>query len=165
MDKFIFKKNKNNNYTILSKRGKRIRFKLKGIYIPFGIEQYNDKSIINFLLDPSKQKDNNNHNNIVNLKKYIKYFIKLKDEQYFDFEDKDFYNFLTEEDNDRLLLRTYLGNGIRITKKNLIGEYDIKTISLKNKIVNVKFEFGSLWYNNSIKKYGINIFATDIIIQ
>jgi hypothetical protein len=180
MDKFNFKKNKkSNNYSIFSKKGKKISFKLKSVYLPFGREYYNNKSIINIIIDDS---DNINYNNIIILKKYSKVFSKFKNNSvdYFNISDKEYHEFIKMNDNidnnnnndiddnvddneiDKkyFKIRCYLSNSVKITHKKYIGEVNVKDI--KKKIVDIELEIGSLWTNKIINKYGVNIYINKI---
>tara|TARA_Y100000780_G_C13475755_1_gene336473 strand:- start:139 stop:630 length:492 start_codon:yes stop_codon:yes gene_type:complete len=161
MDKIILKKNKNtDSYCIYSKKNKIIKFKLKSVYLPFGREIYNKKSIINISIN---ENNNINHNNIVILKKYSKIFSKLKelDIDYYNLKNKEYYEFINEKDNF-YNIRCYLSNKCKIKHNKYIGEYDIN--NLTKKIINANLEIGSLWYNEKINKYGINVYITDIVV-
>lgn len=166
MDNFIFKKNKRSkNYSILSKKCKKITFKLKSVYLPFGKEYYNNKSILNIIIDDS---DNINYNNVFILRKYSKLFGKFKDEEidYYDLKDKEYHEFIklnnqNEETGKKYYkIRCYLSNAVKISHKKYVGEVDIKDIV--KKIVDIELEIGSLWINSQINKYGVNIYIQKI---
>lgn len=171
---YILKKNrKTGNYSILKKINnntiKRIRFNIKNTYLPYGKEEYNERIIINAIINNS---NNINHNIIVTLEKLIKSMENLKDTysgkyKYF-IDDKTFFSFIKkidneEESNDDLYqLRLYMKYGAKVTHAKLIGELSYE--QLKGKRCNLDVEIGSLWVNKDIMQYGINIYITHITV-
>ncbi len=59
-------------------------------------------------------------------------------------------------------LRMYLKYGAKITHAKLVGE--LSADQLKGKRCNLEIELGSMWVNNDIMQYGINIYITHITV-
>jgi hypothetical protein len=190
---FILKKNKKSgNFSILKKGStfgsvERIRYKIHNAKLPFGCEEYKDNFILNAVIDDS---NNYNHNLIITLRKIIKAFEDLKmtdsGKYKYSIDNKTFFSFLKELDleddlKDNLIdilkdstkdtlkdnikkyqIRMYLKYGAKITHAKLIGELNYE--QLKGKRCDIDIELGSLWVNDSIKQYGINIFVTHITV-
>ena len=76
---FILKRNKKTgNYTILQKgrQIKRVTLNINDVYLPFGREHYNDKMLLNGIINDST---NYNRNNIITLQRIIDTFTALRD--------------------------------------------------------------------------------------
>ena len=180
---FILKRNKKTgNYTILQKgkQIKRVTLNINDVYLPFGIEHYNDKMLLNGIINDST---NYNRNNIITLQRIIDTFTALREtdsgKYKYNINDKKFFSFLkeikeddnkqeikTQSDNERDIkkykLRLYIKYGAKVTHKRYIGELDYN--QLKGKKCNLNIELGSLWVNNLISQYGINLYVTHITI-
>ena len=158
------------NFSIL-KRGstavnpKKIYYTIFGCFAPFGIEEYNHNYLINVTIIENK---NYNYNLMVSLKNMISAFQELKNtktgkEKYI-INDKEFFNFMKcieNDDNKKYQIRLYLKKGCKILdKQNQLKNY----IDVKKKRCNIKIEVGSLWVNEKIKKYGVNLYVNEIII-
>ena len=162
------------NFSIL-KRGstfvnpKRIYYKVYGCYVPFGIEEYNKNFLVNIEITEDK---NFNYNLLVSLKNMCNALIDLKDtksgkEKYL-ISDKEFFNFMNlvinkdkEEENKKYKLRLYLKKGCKILNK----QDEIQNHSdVKRKRCNMVLEVGSLWVNEKTKKYGVNIYVSEIVV-
>lgn len=165
---FILKRNKKTgNYTILKKgkEVKRVSLNINDVYLPFGREYYNDKLLLNGIIQGST---NYNRNNIITLQRIIETFKKLKDtevgEYKYNLNNKTFFSFLkeTNDDNEKYNLRLYIKYGTKVTHLQYIGELDYD--NLKGKKCNLNIELGSLWINETTSQYGINIYVTHITI-
>ena len=167
----------------------RIKYNIYGAYLPFGCEEYNDNSIINAVIDDST---NINHNLMVTINKICKAFENLKDSEVgknkYGLNDKEFFSFLKEYDqnnvettkqntvlqsqqshdnncNDKIKkyqLRLYLKYGAKINHAKLVGE--LSATQLKGKKCNLDIELGSMWVNEKISQYGINVYITHITV-
>jgi len=163
-DIIVLKKNiKSGNWSILKKTGSstsRICLTLYGIYIPFGVESYNNNDILNIEL---KNNSNYNYNTLVMLKKILSTFEYLKTTDKgskYDINDKECFSFIKELDDDKYNIRLYIKYGAKVVLKNSIG--DVPYSQLKHKRCNIDIEVGSLWTTD--KNYGVNIYATLITI-
>lgn len=173
ISKFILKRNKKTgNYTILKKYSgnqvKRISLNIDDVYLPFGREHYNNKLLLNGIINDST---NYNRNNIVTLQRIIDTFIFLRDtddgKYKYNINDKKFFSFLKDEpgedtDIKKYRLRLYIKYGAKVTHLRYIGELDYD--QLKGKKCNLQIELGSLWVNDSTAQYGINLYVTHIKI-
>ena len=177
---FTLKRNKKSgNFSILRKDNKRIRYIFKNVYLPFGREEYNEKIIINAIIDNS---NNYNRNLIITLNQIAETFIQLKDTDLgkykYGIDDKTFFSFMKETDDynnkkesdenaqdtiKKYQIRTYLKYGAKVTHSKFIGELNYD--QLKGKNCNLNIELGSLWINNESKHYGINIYITHITVN
>ena len=174
---FILKRNKKTgNYTILKKgkQVKRVTMNINNVYLPFGREHYNDKLILNAIINDST---NYSRNNIISLQRIIDTFVALKDTQSgkykYNISDKKFFSFLKEIEEQechahtpnmkKYNLRLYIKYGAKITHLTHIGELDYD--QLKGKICNLNIELGSLWVNSVTSQYGINLYVTHITIN
>jgi hypothetical protein len=193
-DILILKKNKtSNNYSICRKifvdsrpSIERIRYTLYNVILSFGCETYNDSIILNGTLSNSS---NYNHNVIFNLKRILNTFTKLAENDVlareYNIKNKSFNPFLKEiekpkddtndekndEKNDqgdnktnydRYNIRMYVAYGVKIVHSTTKRE--VPSNALKGKRCNIDIELGSMWCNDNIKKYGINIFARSITV-
>lgn len=174
------------------KNGKRstmiIKYIIFGAYLPFGCEEYNENTIINALIDDST---NLSHNLIVTMNKICGAFEKLKDSEVgknkYGLDKKLFFSFLKpynqDQDQDqereknikrkidkvseqnpvnKYQLRLYLKYGAKINHAKLVGE--LSASQLKGKKCNLDIELGSMWVNDKISQYGINVYITHITV-
>jgi hypothetical protein len=166
-DSFIFKRNKTTgNYSIYDNNSKRIQLTINNVFLPFGLETYNDSDVLNLQLS---DKNNYQHNNIIILKDIDDKLELLADENpYLTLDDLEYYHILREDvykkdkkdkkDIKKYLMRSYLKKGVSITHKQLFGTYDKR--NLKSKFCNIVIELGSLWKND--KSYGCTIYVSSI---
>lgn len=162
---------KTGNYSISRKLNngtiERVKYTIPNIYLPFGRESFNNKFMVNGILN---NKNNVNYNMIIHLKKIAEMFENMKKSeilaQKYDIENKSFFPFIkkmdmTESLNDEYILRMYFKNGAKIYENDKeIIDYHY----LKGKKCNIEIELGSLWVNDKINKFGINIYVTRIDI-
>ena len=59
-------------------------------------------------------------------------------------------------------LRLYLRYGAKINHAKLVGE--LSASQLKGKKCNIDIELGSMWVNEKISQYGINVYVTHITV-
>lgn len=162
---------KSGNYSISRKLSngshERIKYTIYNMFLPFGREIYNNKYLINGLLN---DQNNTNYNMIVHMKKITEMFENMKKSeklsQKYDITDKTFYPFIKKVDmmessNDEYIVRMYFKNGVKFYENDIeITDFTY----LKGKYCNIDVELGSLWINDKINKFGINIYVTKINI-
>jgi len=186
---FILKPTKKSgNYSILrqcTRNGKsetmRIKYNIYGVYLPFGSEEYNENTIINAQIDDST---NLNHNLIITLNKICDAFKKLGETETgrnkYGLNDKIFFPFLKPKDEDKkeekkeekreidgkeinkYQARFYLKYGAKINHAKLVGE--MSPSQLKGKLCNLDIEMGSMWVNEKLSQYGVNVYVTHITV-
>ena len=171
------------NYSVYSSEGGRINLQLLGVYIPFGLEKYNDSEIVNFQIESN---NNYHYNAILRIKEIDKAFRDLQNKNLdIDLTGLEYYPIITkteyekntnnktktnknktiktkknETKSEKYIIRSYLKNGVKITHSQLFGTYD-KT-KLRSKKCDIEIELGSLWSND--KKYGCTIYVSSIKI-
>lgn len=162
--KIIFKKLKENNdianYLMLNENKKKPVIYLEKVYIPFGVEKYNGKSIVNIEINPKK---NNIHYNYYSIITEFEEEFKKKDTITYkklltDIENKGYYPNIRESKSGYIIrsnIFTIPEIYCKITGKD-------KTQSIKQKMnikdinkvkANIELELGSLWVNQN--NYGI----------
>jgi hypothetical protein len=172
---FVLKKcKKSGNYSIMRKINdtnecEKIKYKIYNCYLPFGAEEYKNNNIINIVIDDS---NNLNYNLIFTFNKIINIFQKLNEneinKQRYNIADKVFFPFMKLINNNKLedtkkySIRLYIKYGIKITHKKYIGELTMD--QLKKKYCNIDIEIGSMWVNEKIKQYGLNIYVNHISV-
>jgi hypothetical protein len=172
-ESFIFKRNKTTgNYSIYDNNAKRIQLTINNVFLPFGLETYNDSDVLNLQLSDT---NNYQHNNIIILKNINDKLESLANENpYLTLDGLEYYHILREDvykndkknkknkkdnkDIKKYLMRSYLKKGVNITHKQLFGTYDKR--NLKSKFCNIVIELGSLWKND--KSYGCTIYVSSI---
>jgi len=189
---FILKKTKTSgNYSILRKTKlngfdtlQRVRYTIYSAYLPFGKEEYNDNAILNAVINDSL---NINHNMLIVLNRVTKTFDELNTidscKVKYGIGNKQFFPFIKEVTPDpnkidkidnidkpdkpdkpikQYSIRLYFKYGAKVTHAKLVGElsYD----QLKGKRCDINIELGSMWVNESIMMYGINIYITHITV-
>jgi len=165
---FNFKRHKTTGtYAIYGSNGDRMSIFAKDVFLPFGIETYNNKSILNVSI---KILDNFHHNTIVWLREFDERMEALagKDSYRFDLDGYEYQPVLKEnhyvnkdgEDDMRYMIRTHLNNGVKITHRSFFGNYDRN--NLPKKRCNMTMFIGSLWINEDDKKYGCTIYIPEI---
>jgi hypothetical protein len=148
------KGSKNLTYEIIYDTWNKIIFNMDNILIPFGIENYGVKKIIN--LEISK-KNNDHYNFLQCIKKIEEIIINIcKDND--EFKEKNFYSSLKKRGNSLIHIRTHLlcsGKNIK-TKFMKMGKED-NTILLNKKDNLDKYKckiiLDSIWIHNN--EYGL----------
>lgn len=156
----IFKK----NYPITDINKNRLSFEIKNSKSTFGIEEYNKQKILNIIIDPNK---NNEHYNLfVSLKKLEEELSKskIKDTEIAnEIENKKYYSILKyNANNNNYFLRTYILGTPNIYTIINGKKFSVLESDIKNKNINLKLEFGTLWITDN--DYGILIYLKDIIL-
>ena len=138
LDKLNFQKKRKTYfiYEFENFKNKLINFKTVKLNIPFGVEFYNSKYILNI----EYLNNNFSHNQLIEIRKIEKYFEEIKETNISlhlkeDLENKVFCSSLNKR-KDSFLFRTHL----KVQKKNVISEF-----KKKNKLIN---------YNNLKKNQG-----------
>ena len=139
----VLKKNRKNYSLYEFKDGvnRVITIKLTGMKIPFGVEKYGYKELINFEF-LNKDKYNNSLNNYNKIKQIDSYFRGLKD-----FNDKYYKSCIKERDDYDPLLRVHLkkrGKNILTTIQSK-NNTPVSVYELKNALCCIELELQSLW--------------------
>lgn len=166
MSEFYFKEIKKNKYILLyindDSSMSKINFEGKKLYSPFGIEEYNNKFILNLEV--------NNNNEILRSIKEIDNFLRSIESFYIGekeikLDDLEYYPIIKKRKDKKPIIRSH----IKITRKKINTEIkneknDRLTIYEfpKKTKVNVILELGDLWIYK--KKFGINIYCKNINI-
>jgi len=164
-----FKRNKTTGtYSVLSKNNKRIRSKVKRVFLPFGLEVFGESEILNVYF---KILNNFHHNFMVWMKEIDARLKELSNRNtQFDLTDMEYQPIIREnhfEDAEgnkvmQYYFRTHLTPGVKINHKSYFGNYDKR--ALKGKQCNIEFHIGSLWLDPAGKKYGCTVYVTQIDI-
>lgn len=174
LDDLIFVKSKGGKaksyeketYIILTKDNKKKTITLKNILIPFGIEEYQGKSIINIEINPKKNNNSyNTHCILTTFENSLKTLVEKKDitnDLRESLEGKGYYDNMRESKNGYIIrTQTY---GTPSVTTNLFGEKMSASISdIKKSVSNVVLELGSLWITDT--HYGISWYVKEIDIQ
>ena len=158
-------------------------FKLRNVRVPYGIEEYEGKQIVNVLMD---NKTNVGYNTLMNLVNKIKIFENLKNYESavmaYELDGLEFVsplkvdewgikNIKKEEikeemmDNELFLLRIYMKYGATISGKGRLEEScKFTSVDLRGKNMNIEGEFGSMWVENNTKSYGIIMYVTKFVL-
>jgi hypothetical protein len=156
---FIYIKNKEKNmkkdkinYKIINKYNDTIIFTIKNIYIPFGIEKYNDKNLLNLELNPEKYNEHYNANIfLMQLEKELIEKQNIKDINIINaIQNKSFFSNV-KKNNEKIIIRNYMIGMPDIYMK--INNKKFQIFDCKNKRGNVKIEIFTLWI--TLDKYGI----------
>ena len=159
LNKLVFQKKRKTYfiYEFDNFKTRNIKFKSVRMHIPFGIEKYNSKFILN-LEFYDYDKNNYTYNQIMEIKNLELYFKDLLDKKISlslkeDLENKTFCSSIKERKNS-FLLRTHL----KVQKKNIISEFKkkdkfIELNSLKNSYGQFQIELKSLWISKD--QYGL----------
>ncbi len=159
----FFKKTKDaanykKNY-IISNNGKRITLKLNKINIPFGVESFNGKSILNIEIIPKTGNDHYNiHVAIQGFEKSLSNPEKFKDNSVKnDIDGKGYYQNMRKSKLG-YIIRTYI-----FTMPNVFSSLGKMCLSdAKDVKANVLLELGTLWINEN--NYGILWYVKSIEI-
>lgn len=165
---FNFKKNKSGTYSIYNGKWKRINYKLIEAYLPFGVEVYNDISILNVYFRILT--NSYHHNFLVLMREMDAQFQSLKNNKMtpFDLTDLEYQNIIKEnhfvnnegDEDMRYFMRCHLATSVKIHSKSFFGNYDKK--ALKGKRCNIRFDIGSIHMHPETKIYGCTLYITDI---
>lgn len=144
----------NNDIVYNGNETKKLRFKLEGMFIPFGVESYHNKFIMN-LSFKNKEKDNKMHNYYVVLKCIDEYFDKLEG------FGSSYSPFIKENGSFDPLLRCHL----KSKKDNIFSKfYDngelTESDKLKKRVCKASITIGSIWEKGD--KYGVIIYIDKI---
>lgn len=154
---FVFKLNKTtNNYSVYDLDKKRIQYTIKNVFLPFGLERYNDSEILNIEV---RDRSNYHHNTILIFKDIDTKLnnIDIKD---IDNTNLEYYHILNQTKSKRYMLRTYLKNGAKLTHSKYFGTYDKTT--LRQKYCDITLELGSIWIDRSNNRYGCTTYVSSI---
>ena len=151
------------NYQIFFKNyGKATRFRLKTplMKIPFGIEKYNFKEIVN--LEFINTKNNDVQNFLSSIKEIDSFFFKLKYQNFYNdldckinennFLDKYYISCLRFKDNFNPLLRVHLKknkNAIKSIFYKKDSSEEINPYNIKGSIGTFTIEIGNIWFSNT----------------
>jgi hypothetical protein len=167
---FRFKRNKTTGtYSIYNYKGKRISTKSSDMFLPFGLETFNNSEIMNVYF---KVLDNFHHNFLVRMREFDERLRNLPQTNTdLDLTDLEYQpiikenHFINAEDNEdmRYFFRCHLTAGVNIRHKSYFGNYDKK--NLTGKRCNIQFDLGSLWISRENGTYGATIYITDMIVH
>lgn len=153
-DRLVLVKNKGSSYSVYeAKNGDRrkISFTLKNVAVPFGVEKYNYKEIINLEIKNSK-KDNDQLNNIAVVRNLEKYF-----ENRPEFGSKFFKSTIRNNHGYDPLIRIHVKKNGKNTVTNVTNG---SLYNLKNTVANVTIELSGLW--TTTDSYGLTLVVSDI---
>ena len=145
--------NDNSNYTI----------NLKNIHLPFGVEPYNHREIINIELKNNNNNDYNIYSHILTIENKLKEYLESSDmpiniKQ--NFENKTFMSNI-KKSLLGYIVRTHINNSldVYIYQKKGTKLFLPKTI-LNKSVCNIKLNFRGLWMNDT--NYGVFITIEDV---
>jgi hypothetical protein len=142
------------NYIIFKSNTEKIKIKMDKVFLPFGVEIYNKRQILNIEIYPKK---NNNHNNIHSM-------LFAFEQEFGDLNNIDWY---VKQELDNISYHSFLksngygGNHIRSYMSpnpeifTMMGKYKqiLSSKDLKGVYCNVELELGTFWINEL--HYGI----------
>lgn len=150
------------NYMIFVETGKP-RIKLERVFIPFGVEFYNKKQLLNIELYPNKNNIHNNlHSLLLSLEQDFANKIVHNYELKNDITDLKYHSFLKQNDSSAIHMRTYMSPNTEIYTFIGKSKQNIMQSSLKGTHCNVELELGTLWMNAT--NFGIIFYVKDIQI-
>lgn len=147
-DKLHESGHKSNYFVLLN--GLKVSIKIDNVYIPFGYELYNNRTVLNIEINPKKS---NEHSNIYS---YISSFenefadvknIKSK-EMLHDIDGKEYYHNMRKSKGG-YIIRTYVYGMPEIYM--MIGKFKnlITSSSIKNTISNIELYIGTVWITDT----------------
>lgn len=143
-------------YCIISEDGTKPVAKLNNIFIPFGCEIYNNKTILNIEINPEK---NNDHHNILSLMMAFEKEFSTALPEIIPVDNTEYYSNIKESKCGYMLRCSMFGNTEIFTTINTgKGKMKRKTkILLTSKdivksISNIEMELGTMWISD--KNYG-----------
>ena len=160
--KIVTKNKQLTNYTISDLYGKRKTIKLFDVNIPFGIEKYLGKSILNIELNPSNNNLHYNYNSIItefenefcdvnNFKPNITENIK----------NKGYHKNIKDSKIGRII-RTHVLPSINVFTIDNNKKHRVILSDIKMKTANIELELHSMWENDN--NYGIMWYVKTIEI-
>ena len=162
--KLKLKKLKKNSFQLFDSDSKLINFNLENCYLKFGIENYNDKKILNIFI--KKENTNENYNKIVSIINIVNKIKNLNKNDIanrkYDICEKGFQSPLkeiTEFDKDILVIRTYLDYKCNISVKDILGNLSLDE-DLSKKYANINIIIKNMWTTDN--NYGIVIYTNNI---
>lgn len=162
-----FKKTKNMNnyhgksYILFSNNLSKTEIKLKKVYLPFGIEIFNKKAILNVEIYPKKSNEENNmYAMLYSFENELKDKTKFPNDIKNEINELTYYNFMKSNNNNGYLIRTHMSPNPEIYAmigkfKNALTSKDIKDVKC-----NIDLELGTFWINDV--NYGITWFVKRI---
>lgn len=145
---------------------KRVNIKIKKCYLPFGIEKYKNKIILNLEIFPD---GNNEHFNIFNLIKDLEHNMReLPNNEYCpkklkaDIGEREYSKILKKRENS-YLVRTHVVKNLDIKKKLGGIEFPLQLSDLTKMFVDVTIELCILWVNET--NYGITFHVKSIVVN
>lgn len=147
------------NYIIFNDIGKRVSLKLNKVNLPFGIESYNGKSILNIQIIPESSNEHYNlYSAIAGLEKQFSKIEKFVDKKITDDIDEKGYYPNMRDDRVGNIIRTYI-----FTQPNVFSSLGKMTLADTKKVkANVEIELGSIWITEN--NYGILWYVKSIEI-
>jgi len=143
----------------------KVKIKLFNIYIPFGIEKYAFKEIINLEL---KDVNNTGYNNITKIKQ-LDELMRNKEEiskhdDYFKEQiiDKQYKSCLKEDNNILLRTHTKKQGRVMLTKISKNDEF-VPSTDIKGHYCDIELELGNVWTNEY--HYGLTFICNNIILK
>lgn len=154
--KYKFNRNKSGHYTVHSTNDKLIRI-TSTARIPFGLEYYNDREMINLSISDINNGVHNSLFQLINISKDIE---NLVDDPHFDYITKEegltYHSFIeertyvkvTDKESDKAqipeyAIRCYLTPGVKINHPDYFGNYDKRDLAGRRCVVTMRV--GSLW--------------------
>lgn len=144
--------------------GKQLKMKLTNIFLPFGPEPYNGKTILN--IEFGKNNEHNNNLSVLDAletraqNKEFKCEPQVKNM----LQDKQFTKSIKMGKNDGMLLRTHLLKSAEVyIKKKDGGKMEIDPINLKKTTCDIEVALGGIWENGD--NYGLYFTASDVCIK
>lgn len=147
------KKSKTEKYIICDKFNKKIHETLDEVYVPFGIEKWNNTQLLNIEINPNK---NNKQLNINALLKSYDDIFREQIKLHHNVDNKTYYSFL-KDSKYGCIMRTHISDYPKITKCSDInsGSDIIKMTSadiVKNN-VKITLSLSTLWFTDI--SYGV----------
>lgn len=151
---FIKTKSKNRNLLsyIITNKLKKIEINLENIYIPFGIENFNDRSIVNIEINPKI--DNYHYNIFAHINAFEKSIGDLHNSKNIgfglkcDISNKGYYPNIRESKSG-YIMRSYINTDAKIHGMINNVNTQLSVQNIKQTISNVKLELGILWINDN----------------
>lgn len=153
------------SYIPLSKSNQKITITLKNVIIPFGVENYNGKNIIN--LELNTKKSNKTYNAYATIATFEESLNLLHDNKNIinEFKEsitgKSYYPNMRQS-KDGYIIRSHIFGQPKIST-NFLGQLMSATLNdIKKTFANVVLELGSIWVTDN--NYGINWYVREIEI-
>jgi hypothetical protein len=161
---FVYKKISKNTYHLISNNP--IKLDLPTSYVPFGLDDKNNKFVICFSINNKSQEGLELLDVIDEVEKYFQGldFIVDTDKEKIMFSNKQFVSNIKQNQNFYPIFRTHIKKinnqfNTKVIKNNSLGTiYDIKSKMKCNGVI----ELGSLWYNDTT--YGLLWYINEITL-